>query len=69
MIGPAPACFECRHYLGEPGVPACAAFPGGIPYPIWLEGFDHRGSYEGDGGMRWEPREPGAQYPIPDEAL
>ncbi len=33
---------------------ACAAFPDGIPAAIYVEGFDHRHPYPGDGGVRFE---------------
>lgn len=29
----------------------CAAFPGGIPWPIWYEQVSHFDPIEGDGGI------------------
>lgn len=40
-------------------VPYCAAFPDRIPADIWMEGFDHRRPYPGDGGIRFELRSGG----------
>lgn len=70
-IGPAPACFECKHLGGFVAAgTACAAFPDGIPVPIFLEGFDHRQPFPGDNGVRWAPAEGVTGYPdlvpVPD---
>jgi hypothetical protein len=32
----------------------CAAFPGGIPWQIGEDGFDHRRPFEGDNGIRFD---------------
>jgi hypothetical protein len=32
----------------------CRAFPDGVPWDIYPEGFDHRLPYPGDGGIRFE---------------
>lgn len=47
-------CVFCRH--ARPGSAGCDAFPGGIPGPILLNQHDHRKPYEGDNGIRFEPR-------------
>lgn len=56
-------CFECVHLSPDEGeedtMPACAAFPQGIPDEIIRLGFDHRLEFPGDNGIRFEPR-PGA---------
>ncbi len=44
-------CQVCRHLTG---LMRCAAFPGGIPAPIWYQQADHRLPYDGDGGIRFE---------------
>ena len=58
---PAPMCCFCKHSRPETVVktPAgrretCDAFPQGIPDAIFLEGFDHRMPFPGDGGIRFE---------------
>jgi len=33
-----------------------------IPADIWDNRVDHRRAYEGDGGVRWEPSEPGFKH-------
>lgn len=50
-------CFFCKHLdMQSNGVnPLCKAFPQGIPSAIFSDGFDHRKSYEGDGGVLFEP--------------
>ena len=50
-----PQCGNCKH-LQKDGT--CTAFPKGIPYKILEAQHDHREPYEGDGGVRFEPREP-----------
>ncbi|MBE0418183.1 MAG: hypothetical protein IBX63_10500 [Coriobacteriia bacterium] len=51
-----PICPTCKHLWPTSEPLACEAFPDGIPDDI-LMGFDHRKPYEGDGGVRYEPRE------------
>jgi hypothetical protein len=51
-----------RHDASQAGtdgefVPCCAAFPDAIPAAIYHQGFDHRGAYPGDGGVRFELRD------------
>jgi len=45
-------CTRCAHYrlFGE-----CAAFPKGIPDPIFAGEHDHTQPYPGDNGIRFEP--------------
>jgi hypothetical protein len=35
----------------------CDAFPDGIPIAIWHNRVDHRQPAEGDGGIRFEPKD------------
>ncbi len=66
---PVPYCAYCRHY--RPGDPddekaaTCAAFPDGIPTPIWNVGVDHQRPYPGDGGLQFEQRPDGRPFPYP----
>jgi hypothetical protein len=56
--GLAPICFRCRNYLGVvPGFGyTCRAYDGRqIPIEIIVSSADHRYSYEGDGGIVFEP--------------
>lgn len=50
---PIPLCESCaRLGPGSGGVGfACAAFSDGIPDAIYMEGYDHRQPYPGDGGV------------------
>ncbi len=51
-------CSDCVHFDAlNPIARLCAAFPDGIPLPIWKGENDHTKSYPGDGGIRYEPVE------------
>ena len=57
-----PLCPGCKHFNRDGGWGfRCAAFPDGIPDAITLSEADHRRSFEGDQGIRFEP--------IDDEAV
>lgn len=58
MIGRLTLCGICSNTTGpnEEGRLTCTAFPDGIPNPLLVEGFDHRGEYPGDNGVRFEIR-------------
>lgn len=47
------ACVTCKHK--SPFGPTCAAFPEGIPNEILDAENDHRESFPGDHGIRYEP--------------
>jgi hypothetical protein len=64
-IGPAPLCFECKHYTGEtfnePELRTdyfCDAFPNGIPFDIISGGYGHTTPFEGDNGIQYEAASP-----------
>lgn len=58
-----PVCSFCAH-LDESAERRCAAFPSGIPLPIWLGENDHFLSYPGDGGIQFEQwKEAAAEAP------
>lgn len=69
-------CMLCAHWVSpldrsdpqassDPPVQVCSAFPlpDGIPDDVWWNRADHRLPVMGDGGVRWEPAEPGTQFP------
>lgn len=62
-----PQCVLCEHLRSsiDTGIdtPTCAAFPRGIPDVIFENKFDHRETYIGDGGTRWEPVRPTTKFP------
>lgn len=53
MIGPAPMCYNCKHFRTDF---KCDAFPRSIPRAILLGGFDHRKPYRGDKGIQFDPK-------------
>lgn len=62
-------CRHCRHL--HPSGRSCAAFPAGIPDPIWWAYRGHRDPYPGDRGIQYEERplpEPldARRYDIPE---
>jgi hypothetical protein len=50
-------CAVCRHRGTRGNFPVCKAFPGQIPPEFLLNEADHRKPYEGDDGVRFEPRQ------------
>lgn len=66
--GPRSQCDPCVHFvswLDTPdmdGVSHCAAFPDGIPDPVYDNTLDHRQPIEGDHGVRFEAN-PGDAWP------
>ncbi|PIE54100.1 MAG: hypothetical protein CSA35_08010 [Dethiosulfovibrio peptidovorans] len=67
MIGPTPACFRCKRFSGEERFDTenrrtfyfCEAFPDGegIPEIVWCAGDRHTRPIEGDGGLRFIPKD------------
>ena len=51
-------CDYCRHRYLAFHQRRCAAFPDGIPMPIWRAQHEHRTPFPGDRGIRWEPLRP-----------
>jgi hypothetical protein len=51
-------CDNCRHRYLAFHQRRCAAFPDGIPMPIWRAQHDHRTPYPGDHGIQWEALRP-----------
>jgi hypothetical protein len=58
-----PVCIHCKHLRKSQLNPngthhnTCDAFPEGIPDEIWRGDNDHRASYAGDHGIRFEKKE------------
>lgn len=53
-------CWACKRLreesVGDPiQTGTCDAYPLGIPLEIFAEGYDHRNSFPGDNGLRFEP--------------
>jgi hypothetical protein len=46
-----PQCIYCVHRRGD----ACAAYPGGVPFPIMANQVDHRKKHPLDHGIRFAP--------------
>lgn len=57
MVGPESHCFSCVHRVPDSesghGTPTCAAFPHGIPGPLFDNDHDHRRPYPGDRDIHW----------------
>jgi hypothetical protein len=47
-------CLVCKHYLKAQ---RCEAFPTRIPQSILIGRYDHRRKFEGDQGIRFEPKD------------
>lgn len=47
-------CMDCSRYRW-PEPRTCAAFPEGIPTPIWAGDDRHLTAFEGDRGLRFDP--------------
>jgi len=72
-------CDYCRHRFFAYHQRRCAAFPDGIPMPIWRAQHDHQSPYPGDHGIRWESLRPqdiavlkglvGGERPAPDMSV
>jgi len=53
-----PTCTLCQN-LTDAANRQCVAFPGRIPFSIWVGQNEHRHPYPGDHGIRFEPIEAG----------
>lgn len=49
-----PVCVLCAHHAGK--YRRCAAFTDEIPLEIWNGDNPHTAPYEGDHGLRFQPR-------------
>jgi len=47
-----PSCANCKHRIG---LLTCAAYPGGIPWPIQSGDVSHLVPLPGDNGIQFEP--------------
>lgn len=53
-----PVCSLCKNFdVSNAAARQCAAFPDGIPLPIWKAENRHTEPYPGDNGIRFEPIE------------
>lgn len=57
-----PQCINCIHFRQDAPL-TCEAFPNGIPMVIFLNEFDHRRPWPGDGNLRYIPITP-AKHPM-----
>jgi len=55
-----PLCEFCHHF--RRGKNSCAAFPEGIPDPVYFMKHDHRFPYPGDHGITFEPGDDLPEY-------
>lgn len=53
MATPVVQCILCKHYKGDL---KCEAFNDKIPVEILTNIHDHKKEFEGDGGVRFEPK-------------
>ena len=51
-----PDCIKCKHFHGWDKW-TCRAFPDKIPDKIFTGEHDHRKSFKGDNGIRFEEKE------------
>lgn len=60
-----PICMNCKHLDRDPDATSfrCSAFPDGIPEKIIFNEADHRRSYRGDNGIRYDPIDPTYELP------
>jgi hypothetical protein len=51
----APICMVCKYFNRDEDADSlnCAAFPQGIPEPIWSSEIEHREPYPGDHGYQY----------------
>lgn len=54
MTLPVILCNTCARYLGQR---TCEAFDQQIPLDIFLRGYDHTKTYDGDHDLHYVPRE------------
>ena len=48
-------CLSCKHWV--PKSWGCSAFMSSIPQAIRTNDYDHREEYDGDDGIRFEPKD------------
>lgn len=49
-------CVYCRHLAPSTLGFGCKAYPGGVPDEIVTNSADHRQPFDGDDGVRFQPR-------------